>query len=242
MAEVIGARADLDIKLGQSPSIAPGPFTNELQLVYNSVHLLSQYLDVLRGALESVPGQTPDKSLSFKRFFEGKLLQSVSAGMIVSAFGGGFVRGVGVIGPTTNTINAYNTNFTKQNWGLHSGNQFVALESGKVGDKIRIGAGAGVIKVAGIKCGQRVWASANRTLRALWTQDAGATVGMYRGYTLVADGGIYASYVGGNAGINSAGYPLIDPGNSTLHSKIYFYPVGFAVLDDYVLINSALPG
>ena len=95
MAGQIGqAGSALNLRLGQVPSTTNPNYFTEFQLIYNALHLLGQYMDVIRQNLESSEGQTPAESVRFRRTYWSTALQVITVGSIVSPVTGGIVNGV----------------------------------------------------------------------------------------------------------------------------------------------------
>src|SRR3989304_3177186 len=84
MAETTGAGSEVNIRLGQVPRTTNPALHNEMQLIYNSLHILSQYMQVLRADLEGDDSQTPAENVRFQKFLFGEAKQAVVAGAVVS--------------------------------------------------------------------------------------------------------------------------------------------------------------
>lgn len=249
MAEQIGqAGSALNLRLGQNPSIQNPRYTTEFQLIYNALHLLGQYMDVLRQNLESAPGQTPSESVRFRRTFWSTALQPITLGSIVSVYPGGIVNGVQSspvkyessieieeqVGGTGN----------RRTWGLNSRMFGIALTAAEIGEAVQIGIGPGITQVNGAKAGQLIWGVDSLSVDS---QRRANTAGNYlSGRTLVGNGGVYLNnitsqhvFVGGyvnHEGYNAPGFPF-NSGGYYYSSNIYLYPIGVCVLDGYVLFK-----
>lgn len=250
MAGVIGrAGAKLNIRLSQSPEYQDPRVYTDLQQMYNALHLLSQYMDVLRENLESAPGQTPSESIRFRRTFWGIAKQPISQGAIVSGSTGGLYNGVGsneVQNPVSVEIQSQlNGTGNRRTWGLVNIQQFIALTDGAVGELVQVGVGPGVSQITGAKCGQLVWGADSRAVRS--SRRANTEQNIYEGRVYAGDGGVYLKnitmqwfyYAGGVLnfeGYHSPGFPF-QSGNRYYASNVYLYPIGVCIADGYVLFN-----
>lgn len=250
MATQIGqAGSDLDLRLGQSPSIQDPRYATEFQLVYNALHLLGEYMDVLRENLESNPNQTPSESVRFRRSFWAPALQDITAGSIVSPYAGGIVNGVRSTEPKAVAYSdsapygASTTNRTVLQVDLEMFG--VALTAAAAGELVQVGIGPGITQVTGAKCGQLIWGVDARSI--LSVGESASPTRVYTGSrSLVGNGGVYLNNVTGTYAVFGAayhwegywmpGYPILSTGQS-LYNFVYLYPIGVCVIDGYVLFN-----
>lgn len=250
MAAVIGrAGAKLNIRLGQSPEYQDPRINADLQQMYNSLHLLSQYMGVLRENLESAPGQTPAESVRFRRTFWAVAKQKIVEGAIVSSSAGGIVNGVGS-NEVKNTVSyeiqeQLRGTGNRRTWGLNNTQQFVALTAADIGELVNVGVGPGITQITGAKCGQLIWGADSRAV--LSSRRANTEGNHYSGRAYTNNGGVYLAnitmkwfyYSGGHLnfeGYNSPGYPN-HSGNRYYSSNVYLYPIGVCVADGYVLFT-----
>lgn len=250
MAEQIGqAGSALNLRLGQVPSTQNPNYFTEFQLIYNALHLLGQYMDVLRDNLESQPNQVPSESLRFRRLFWAPAAQVIVKGAIVSPAGGGIVNGVlsnevrnGISNEINDTIGGSGNRAT---WGVAQRTWGVALTDAAIGELVQVGIGPGVTQITGAKCGQLIWGVDSRAV--LSQRPANDAGNIYTGRSLVGNGSVYLNnitnthFFGPGAGsvhfegYNSPGFPF-NSGGSYFSSNIYLYPIGVCVLDGYVLL------
>lgn len=252
MAEVIGARSTVDIKLGQVTNLK-GKDAYEMQLVYNSVHLLGQYLDVLRNSLESQDGVTPDVALPFRKRVYATAVQNITAGAVCSLQATGAVNGVDTTPPpssVTDGAESLGSTGTRELFGVDNTKIFIALDSADAGNQVPLGIGPGVIKVTGAVCGQTVWAVNSRSIYTIRDANTSTQLLLSRPYT--SNGQMYLSNpvqtytfpTGGGyrwEGFWVDGFPFND-GGTYHYNRSFLYPVGICILDGYVLINDTVYG
>lgn len=247
---VIGrAGTPLDIKLGQSPNIND-PATNvEVQQIYNALHLLSEYMAVLRENLESADGQTPSESIRFRRTFWAPAGQAIALGAVVSCFDNVVFNGVYSRDPATgdydassvtvgSTGNRAQFNVTPRMFGI-------ALTAGAPGELVRIGIGPGILALPAAKCGQLIWGVDAKSIYT--TRRANTATQVFSGRRdLVGNGGLYLANVTGNYPVTGGsynwegywmpGYPS-QSGGDYLYNRAFLYPIGVCVSDGYVMFS-----
>lgn len=251
MATQIGqAGSDLDLRLGLSPTIQDSKYATEFQLIYNALHLLGEYMDVLRANLESTPGQTPSESVRFRRTFFAPALQSIAAGSIVSPVAGGIVNGVLSSEPKVSSytdsapLGASTTN--RATLGVDLRMFGVALTNASPGELVQVGIGPGITQVTGAVCGQLVWAADSRSIRSV--APSASPTRTFVGRDLVGNGGVYLSNITGSSPVTGAtyhwegywlpGYPQVNPtGGTSVYNSAYLYPIGVCVIDGYVMFS-----
>jgi hypothetical protein len=249
MAEQIGqAGSVLNLRLGQNPSIQNPRYTTEFQLIYNALHLLGQYMDVLRRNLESAPGQTPSESVRFRKTYWAEALQPITLGSVVSGFAGGIINGVASsdvkYSPSFQIEEQVGGTGNRRTWGIEAQMFGIALTDAAIGEMVQVGIGPGITQVTGSKCGQLIWGVDSRSVNS---QRAANTAGNYfTGRTPVGNGGVYLNNIitqwyttGGyvnHEGYNAPGYPFNSGGNY-YSSNIYLYPIGVCVFDGFVLFK-----
>lgn len=249
MAAQIGqAGSAVNLRLGQSPTIQDPAYTTEFQLIYNALHLLGEYMDVLKENLESSPGQTPSESIRFRRTFWAPALQTITAGSIISAMPGGYVNGVRStevsINPNIYVEDGVGQTGSRKSWGITTRSFAIALTSATAGELVQVGIGPGITQVAGAKCGQLIWAVDSRSV--LSRREANTAGHYIYGRPLLGNGGIYLNnitgihyFVGGYAnyeGYYNPGYPN-NSGGYYYSSVNFLYPVGVCVIDGYVMFK-----
>ena len=250
MAEVIGrAGSKINIRLGQSPEYRNPEVDMDLQQTYNALHLLSQYLDVLRENLESAPGQNPAESIRFRRRFWGPAGQKIVQGAIVSSLDGKLVNGV-----LSNDAPAYiddggvsiGSTGTRDYLGMKALQFFVALTDAEPDELVQVGVGPGVSQITGTKCGQIVWASDSRTINSERGANTSSTQTV-TGRDPTENGGIYLANVTGywvgysKFGYNWEGYWMPgypdNSGGTYYYNRAFLYPIGVCIADGYVLFK-----
>lgn len=248
MAKVIGrAGSSLNIRLGQSPDIKEPSLNYEFQQVFNSLHLLSQYMDVLRENLESAPGQTPAESVRFRRKYWAPALQNIALGAVVSAYGGGIVNGVATSYPATSLADpaiTIGSTGSRRRFGTVQQQFMISTSAASAGQLVQIGVGPGILQVAGAKCGQIVWGVAALSIDTY--RDANSVAQFLYGQTLINNGGIYLSnitarfdFTGGWyqwEGFWLPGYPENASGTFR-YKRAFLYPIGVCVSDGYVIFS-----
>lgn len=249
MANTIGsAGTDLNIRLGQVPDIKDPALNTEFQAVFNSLHLLSQYLGVLRENLESAPGQTPDVSLRFRRRFSAIALQNIAVGAVVSAYAGGIVNGVSCSLPLPAVEDSgvtIGSTGSRRRFGLTPWQHFIALTAAAPGQPVTVGVGPGVIALSGAKCGQTVWAVAAVTVDS--HRDANTSTQFTTTGVLVDNGGLYLANIIGQyrfangGGYNWEGYWLPgypnNSGGTYYYRRAFLFPIGICISDGFVIFS-----
>ncbi|QHJ80714.1 MAG: hypothetical protein [Bacteriophage sp.] len=251
MATQIGqAGSSLDLRLGLNPSIQNPKYAAEFQLIYNALHLLGEYMDVLRANLESTPGQTPSESVRFRRTFWAPAAQTITAGSIVSPTAGGIVNGILSSEPKVSSytdsapLGASTTN--RAVLGVDLRMFGVALTSAVPGELVNVGIGPGITQVAGAVCGQLIWGVDSRSIRS--TAPSASPTRTFQGRDLVGNGGVYLANITGSYAVSGAtyhwegywlpGYPQVNPsGGTSIYNSAYLYPIGVCVIDGYVMFS-----
>lgn len=248
MANTIGsAGTPLNIRLGQIPDIKDPQTQNELQLVYNALHLLSNYLGALRANLESAPGQTPSESVRFRRTFWAVALQDIAVGSVCSSFQQGIVNGVQTNNPGNSIDDSgvtLGSTGSRAMFGTSQQSFYIALTAATAGQLVQVGVGPGIIQVTGAKCGQIVWGV---SAESVLTYRAANTATQFQSTpTLVNNPGLYLDNIVGSAAITGAtyrwegywlpGYPN-DNGGTFYYNRAFLYPIGVCVSDSYVLFS-----
>lgn len=242
------AGSKLNIRLGQSPNIKDPALNYEMQLVYNSLQLLSQYMAALRENLESAPGQTPSESVRFRRRFWAIALQDIAVGAVVSSYGTGVINGIATNLPATVVTDpdvTRGSTGSRTRFELVQQQFFIAVTAATAGQLVQVGAGPGVLQVAGAKCGQIVWGVGAISVDSY--RNGGAVEQYTTPGTPVGNGGLYLNNIVGTdvlpggiiyhwEGYWLPGYP--DVSNSfSRYSRAFLYPIGICVSDEFVLFS-----
>lgn len=246
---VTSTAAKLNIRLGQTPITKVPELNYEMQGIYNALHILNKYMDLLRDELESGDNEDPSVSVRFRNRFESVALQKITAGDVVSQYAGGIVKGVGRNEPRVNPGGGNPSYYGT--WGrifFHVNMQvpMIALSDAEVDETVRVGVGPGIIEVPGIKCGTLVWGKDARSIESRQGVTNGTSDGEHiLGQTLVGDGAIYPTnayrigYLGdlqiAEEGVSMPGFPRRD-GDYVYKSRAFLYPIGVAVLDNFILL------
>lgn len=234
MAQISGAGTPVDIKLGQSPIIKQPNLNYELQGIYNSLHILSQYLENLRAGLEGSDDQTPAENIRFLKFINSKAKQKITAGMVVTV---DYNDGLVVRGTSTGALKVRNYGLNGRSYPYISGmvQTFfgIAQNDAEIGEDVSIGVGPGILKVTGAVSGQQLWAAASRG--QVYKVEA-ESMSVYQ-QELSGDGNLYLSYPNIQ---RLPGYPKDVSSTLRLLGHYLFSPVGIAVANDYVLFNDFL--
>lgn len=251
MAAQIGqAGSAVNLRLGQSPTIQDPAYTTEFQLIYNALHLLGEYMDVLRENLESTPGQTPSESVRFRRSYWAPAVQAITAGSVVSPVAGGIVNGVLSSEPKVSSytdsapLGASTTN--RATLGVDLREFGIALTSAAIGEMVQVGIGPGITQISGALCGQLIWGVDSRSIRS--TAPSASPTRTFAGRDLVGNGGVYLANVTGSYAVVGAtyhwegywlpGYPIVSSsGGTSVYNSAYLYPIGVCVSDGYVLFR-----
>lgn len=236
MAEISGAGTPVDIKLGQVPTIKDPALNYELQGIYNSLHILSQYLEVLRAGLEGSDTQTPAENIRFLKFIHGIAAQPITAGHVVS-----FDDVTGRVVKGTN-YGAYRFDHVTNEHGVTS--RYVtglvqtffgiATTDAAIGEDVTIGVGPAILKVTGILSGQQIWARTNKGIIFQGRGEDNPLVYGFDNVVLPEDGNLYIGFPGYK---NIPGYPKSVGSVSVASCFAMASPVGVAVANDYVLLS-----
>lgn len=160
--------SNIDLKLGESPKTDDPKLFGDLVDVYNAIHLLSQYVDVVRESADKGSGGegTPqEESLPFDKWFWAPAYQSISAGMICTivntqrTWNGGFYSVNGVVrGAGTEYARAWPSlpDFIRRNIG----GTYIALSDASPGQEVQLGIGPAILKLDGLEVGEPVYAKA----------------------------------------------------------------------------------
>lgn len=251
MAQIGSAGAPLDIKLRQNTGIkTPAALSYEMQLIINSVQLMNQYLEVLRESLEGADSQDPSESMKFRRFVFGIAGQAITTGSVCSFDGNVVVKGVGINGPNatawTTGAEALGGPGTRRKFGFSDDSVYIALEDKAIGEEIKLGVPAGVIKLAGVKCGQVVWGAGAKSFYT--HRDANSNIQVLVALPLTGEGAIFLSNPIGSYTFPSAGGGYMwegywmpgfpnQGGGGYNYNRNFLYPIGVGILDGYALIN-----
>lgn len=250
MADQIGqAGSSLNLRLGQIPSTTNPNYYAEFQQVYNALHLLGEYMDVLRENLESNPNQIPSESVRFRRLFWAPALQDISVGAIVSPVTSGIVNGVRSSEPKvvnyTDSAPLGSSTANRAALGVNLQNFGIAVTAAAAGELVQVGIGPGITQVTGAKCGQLIWGVDSRSIRSI--ADSASPVRTFVARDLVGNGGVYLANITGVYYVVGAqynwegywlpGYPQINNGGTSVYNSAYLYPIGVCVLDGYVLFQ-----
>lgn len=248
MAKISGAGSSLDIRLGQFPKTKVPELNRELQPIYASIHILSQYLDILRDSFEGDDSQDPSETLRFRRIFYATAGQNITAGAICCPIGSNQVVN-GVIADPTNfsydDTGAFPLGITgtRGMWGLQIQPVFyIALETVNAGQQVKLGIPVGVLKLPGAVCGQIVFAAGYKGIGT--HRNSGSPTEVITNLPFVGNGSLYLSnpvyrYQQVGAYRNYEGYWIVPPGTNDF-LRNYFYPVAICIKDDFVLFNDRL--
>lgn len=236
MAQISGAGTPINIRLGQVPTISQPALNYELQGIYNSLHILSQYLENLRAGFEGSDSQTPAENIRFLKFINAPAAQEITAGHIVSVDWdtGNVIKGTNFGAYRIETYQYPNGTEARYVTGMTQTFFGVAQNDAEIGENVSVGVGPGILKVTGAKSGQQVWAMTNRGIVNLPRGEDNPEI---YGYSYGEDGNIYLNNPGR---MQAPGYPRNIGGNRTVSSFMMPSPIGIAVADDYVLFSDFL--
>ncbi|MNC32574.1 hypothetical protein D3C75_809360 [compost metagenome] len=246
MANTIGtAGSDINIRLSQSPDIKDPKLNYEFQTIYNSLHLLSQYLNTLKDNLESAPGQNPAESVRFRRRFWAVALQNIAVGAVCSASGDGVVNGIATNLPATGVVDpavTVGSTGSRRRFGMVPNQFFIALTEATAGQLVQLGVGPGILELAGAKCGQTVWGVGAVSVKSY--RDANTVPQYTIAGDLVGNGGLYLQNIVGRFNVPAVwyqwegywlpGFPT-NNGGTYFYNRAFLYPIGICVLDGFVL-------
>lgn len=252
MAQLGSAGGQLKLPIGQSPRAISPDINRELQAIYNALHISNEYLTALREEIEGNDDQDPSQSLKFRRTFWSTAGTTIKAGDVCCAIGDRIFPGVG----TTPAAGASNQpalqlwhrtypRYTglRSDFGLRITHILVALTDADPAQPVKVGSGPGVIRVPGILCGQLIWAQAALGLVARASTINGGPFGLFLvEQPVLGVGLVYTSNPRGDSagvpweGVPMAGYPF-ESGSWVYRGSTYFYPVGIAIRNDYILFN-----
>lgn len=251
MAGISGAGSPLDLKLGQVPLIKDQAINYELQEVYNSLFILNDYMEILREKLESSDSKDASENLRFRRIFYSPAAQPLTAGAIVSiATGGGAVNGVWTTGPVSGIVDSgvtVGSSSTRAVFGCDRQPFYICLEDTPIGQLAKLGVMSGVLKVTGAVCGQVMWAAGAQSVRTF--RDANTNNQVLVATPFTGNGSLYFNNPIGTYSVTGAryqwegywmpGYPN-QGGGGYNYDRNFLYPVGIAILNDYVFFDGYL--
>ena len=251
MAEILGARSAVNIRLGQVPQTKDPALHSEMQTIYNALHILNQYVVQLSAEIEGTDSNDPAQNLPFLQKFSAPAKQAMTAGDVISPGPGGYYKGVATYGQSSGGGHPANPGTsTREDFSVKALSWAIALTDTAVDELVVVGAGSGVVAVSGTKSGQLVWAKDSRSIYGLVGQTNGTAgperiVSMpYHGdglmYLLNPSGiipvqDIYFGY----EGIYLPGFPFRS-GDYLHKHRVFFYPIGVCVRDGFVYINDFL--
>lgn len=147
--------SNIRLQIGEVPKTTDSTQLPDLIDIYNSIHILNQYVDsiVKKDEAGVVTPDTPGYDVApIKNIIYGLLGQNMAAGSIVSCYGED--RGnVWYLGAPTFPIGGTKTTSSQNN-----GFVGITLEEGNEGDRIKIGFGPGTIRLDGAVIGQALFA------------------------------------------------------------------------------------
>lgn len=233
MAGISGAGTPIDIKLGQVPTTKNPQLAYELQGIYNSLHILSQYLEVLRAGLEGSDDQTPAENIRFLKFLNGKAGQKITAGHIVSfdTSTGKVIKGFNFGAYRIDIFLDQNENYTAYLNGMLPTFFGVAQNDAEIDEDVSIGIGPGILKVTGATSGTLVYAFCNK---GITFQGRGELDPIVFGFENSGLGDIYLAYPGVK---NLPGYPRDISDTVRITGATFSSPIGIGVAKDYVLFS-----
>lgn len=253
MPGISSAGSKLRLPLGQTPQLSNSAMQAEYQQVFNAVHILGQYLEVITEALGGTDTGTPAESLPFRKVFWATAAQAITAGSIVCAEPSGIVNGIkrnlaGKYGTPPVSSGAWRIkmrpnailpgdNLTQQPY-------LIALTDAAPGALVKLGSGPGILALTGASCGQIVWGADFRILEkygAYLNGGGGIERNPEIGYS--GNGSMYLTNPsgGGMEGLTPDGYPR-DKGDFAVDRRIFLYPVGIAIADGFVYLGSYVYG
>lgn len=130
-----GYKSKVDIGLGRMPKMQDPVLYPEMVEIYNAIHTLNSYVDVVREGNEiGKKGETIDKQMPFKAGYWGIAFQDLKAGDVVCYTSDGIKKGIQMRSSRRATLN----------WGI-------ALNDAKEGEEVQMGVPPAVINVPGVK-------------------------------------------------------------------------------------------
>lgn len=236
MAQISGAGTPVDIKLGQVPMTTDPQLKNEFQQIYNSLHILSQYLEVLRAGLEGSDSQTPAENIRFLKTVTRPARQKIVAGNVVSFdfTDGHVIKGTNYGAPRIASHDFGNGTSALYVTGMVQTFYGIAQKDAEIGELVPVGIGPGILKVTGAISGNLIWAMSNRGIINLPRGDDPPVI---YGYSYGEDGNLYLNNPGR---MQAPGYPQV-VGITEISSFMMPSPIGVAVANDYVLFSDFLP-
>lgn len=130
-----GYKSKVDIGLGRMPKMQDPVLYPEMVEIYNAIHTLNSYVDVVREGSEiGKKGETLDKQMPFKSGYWGIAYHDLKAGDQVCYTADGIRKGVQMRSSSRTTLN----------WGI-------ALNDAKEGEEVQMGVPPAVINVPGVK-------------------------------------------------------------------------------------------
>jgi hypothetical protein len=249
MAEIGSAGSPLELKLGQAARAKDPQVNYEMQLIYNSVHLLGQYLEVLRQDLEGTDSDIPSESLKFLRKISVEAGQDIVAGNVCCVIGNLAYKGVGTtppVGAVNDGAVTIGSTGTRSLFGVNDTQFYIAVEDASAGSFVSLGVPQGAVQIAGAKCGQIVWAAG---AQSIWTKrQANTAVQILFSRPFTGEGSLFLSnpiqtftFAAGGGyrweGYWMPGFPY-QSGSEYNYNRNFLYPIGICIVDNFALISS----
>lgn len=249
MAGISSAGGELRLPIGQSPKSTRPVINQELQPVYNALHIANEYLSALRAELEGNDSQDPSVSMRFRFKFKSTAAVAISVGNIVCVSGNYVYKGVGSTGARVGAwtqSGGDGWNRSRAELGVAPTHFYVALTAAAAGQEIEVGVGPGVINVPGLACGQLIWGKDWRDIRA--GRDANTNLNQLVSQNILNDGNLYTSNIIRTLSFTGGYYQsegqLIGAGaNPNWFGGLDYYtffaflhPVGIVIKNNYLLL------
>ena len=186
MSSMSGYRSPVDLGLGRVPQTGDPELFAELTDVYNSLHLLSAYMDKLRLSAGGGSGQFPNETMPFNRFYVSIAMQDIPLGSVVSPSQISGQDG-SLLGAAPNLLSSGTPD------SIFAG---VALTAGVTGSSFRVGVGPGAIEVPGAVGGGLIWAYCQRATNGNPSFAGGLYPSQPPAITAPAGGTVYPMPVG----------------------------------------------
>lgn len=237
MAQVLGSKGQLNLKIGQVPVSRNPKFTGDLQSILNALHVLNSYLQILRDDLEGTDDMLPNESMRFTRVFFSTAGQSIAAGSIVSMYGGQVIKGV------KDTLGSYHSGSmpgsaqsgARPYMDVYAQEFYVALTSAEPGQQIKVGVPPGILRLDGAACGETIFAASAYAVQVMIPGFPSQPY--FAGRYPVGNGNLYKQAVA-EASQGVMGFEEYTHFNSpSRRDEVVLHPIGICVAHNYVLIN-----
>lgn len=184
----------IDLRLSEVPKTANTEIFADLVDVYNAIHILGQYTNVLIGGDNSEDSGDTSEQLPFKQSFWVKAAVAISSGQVITVTDSGAYLGCNQVGPTLGASgDIYNPGWRTVSSGGLSHVWGIALSDAAPGERVRVGIGSAILKIPGVSAGSILYGASMYDYAFMLAPIIGDVIKIDS--RLANDGGVYANVV-----------------------------------------------